>query len=104
MKIAILISYNSKVWIHLIQMNTKYLTLKSNKSPSPLQFSNHFIKLLNPHLSSSLPYLVNRSFHNANIPEYLKIDKQTPVFKGGVNTISNYRAITVVSTKVALNQ
>ena len=48
-------------------------TLKSNKSPGPLQFSNHFIKLLNQHLFPILSHLVNRSFHEAIMPECLKI-------------------------------
>ena len=53
-------------------------TLKSNKSPGPLKFSNHFLKLLNSLLISSL---INRSFDESLMPEYLKIGKQTPVFK-----------------------
>ena len=73
-------------------------TLKSNKSPGPLQFSNHFIKLLNLHLSPILSHLVNRSFHEAIMPECLKTGKQTRVFKGGANTVSNYRPITVVNS------
>ena len=73
-------------------------TLKSNKSPGPLQFSNHFIKLLNQNLSPRISHLVNRSFHEAIMPECLKIGKQTPVFKGGKNIVSNYRPITVVNS------
>ena len=42
--------------------------LKSNKSPGPLQFSNHFIKLLNQNLSPIISHLVNRSFHEAIMP------------------------------------
>ena len=71
-------------------------TLKSNKSPDPLQFLNHFKKLLNQHPSPILFHLENRSFHEAIMPECLKIGKQTPVFKGGANIVSNYRPITVV--------
>ena len=74
-------------------------TLKSNKSPGPLQFSNHFIKLLNQNLSPIISHLVNRLFHEAIMPECLKIGKQTPVFKGGKNIVSNYyRPITVVNS------
>ena len=32
------------------------------------------------------------------MPECLKIGKQTPVFKGGKNIVSNYRPITVVNS------
>ena len=35
-------------------------SLKSNKSPGPLNFSNHFIKLLSSHLSPILCRLINR--------------------------------------------
>ena len=38
------------------------------------------------------------SFHEAIMPECLKIGKQTPVFKGGKNIVSNYRPITVVNS------
>ena len=72
--------------------------LKSNKSPGPLQFSNPFIRLLNQHHSPILSHLVNRSFHEAIMPECLKTGKQTPVFKGGANIVSNYRPITVVNS------
>ena len=73
-------------------------TLKSNKSPGPLKFSNHFLKLLNSHISPLISSLINRSFDESLMPECLKIGKQTPVFKGGDNILSNYRPITVVNS------
>ena len=73
-------------------------TLKSNKSPGPLKFSNHFLKLLNSHISPLIFSLINRSFDESLMPECLKIGKQTPVFKGGDNILSNYRPITVVNS------
>ena len=67
--------------------------------PGPLQFSNHFIELLNQQLSPILSNLVNRSFHEAIMPECLKIGKLTPVYKGGANIMTNYyRPITVVNS------
>ena len=72
-------------------------TLKSNKSPGPLKFSKHFLKLLNSHISPLISSLINRSFDESLMPECLKIGKQTPVFKGGDNILSNYRPITVVN-------
>ena len=73
-------------------------TLKSNKSAGPLKFSNHFLKLLNSHISPLISSLINRSFDEPLMPECLKIGKQTPVFKGGDNILSNYRLITVVNS------
>ena len=73
-------------------------TLKSNKSPGPLKFSNHFLKLLNSHISPLISSLINRSFDESLMSECLKIGKQTPVFKGGDNILSNYRPITVVNS------
>ena len=73
-------------------------TLKSNKSPGPLKFSNHFLKLLNSHISPLISSLINRSFDESLMPECLKIGEQTPVFKGGDNILSNYRPITVVNS------
>ena len=73
-------------------------TLKSNKSPGPLKFSNHFLKLLNSHISPLISSLINRSFDESLMPECLKIGKQTPVSKGGDNILSNYRPITVVNS------
>ena len=73
-------------------------TLKSNKSPGPLKFSNHFLKLLNSHISPLISSFINRSFDESLMPECLKIGKQTPVFKGGDNILSNYRPITVVNS------
>ena len=73
-------------------------TLKSNKSPGPLKFSNHFLKLLNSHISPLISSLINRSFDESLMPECLKIGKQTPVFKGGDSILSNYRPITVVNS------
>ena len=72
--------------------------LKSNSSPGPLSFSNNFIKLLSPILAPILAHLVNRSFSESIMPDCLKIGKQTPVFKGGANIISNYRPITVCNS------
>ena len=71
-------------------------SLKSNKSPGPLNFSNHFIKLLSSHLSPILCRLINRSYKESCMPSCLKIGKQTPISKGGDNLIANYRPITVV--------
>ena len=69
--------------------------LKSNKSPGPLNFSNHFIKLLSSHLSPILCRLINRSYKESCMPSCLKIGKQqTPILKGGDNLIANYRPIT----------
>ena len=76
----------------------KLNTLKSNKNPEPLKFSNHFLKLLNSHISPLISSLINRSFDESLMPKCLKIGKQTPVFKGGVNILSNYRPITVVNS------
>ena len=59
-------------------------TLKSN---GPLKFSNHFLKLLNSHISPLISSLINRSFDESLMPECLKIGKQTPVFKGGDNIL-----------------
>ena len=73
-------------------------TLKSNKSPGPLKFSNHFLKLLNSHISPLISSLINRLFDESLMPECLKIGKQTPVSKGGDNILSNYRPITVVNS------
>ena len=73
-------------------------TLKSNKNPGPLKFSNHFLKLLNSHISPLISSLINRSFDESHMPNCLKIGKQTPVFKGGDNILSNYRPITVVNS------
>ena len=73
-------------------------SLKSNKSPGPLNFSNHFIKLLSSHLSPILCRLINRSYKESCMPSCLKIGKQTPIFKGGDNLIANYRPITVVNS------
>ena len=73
-------------------------SLKSNKSPGLLNFSNHFIKLLSSHLSPILCILINRSFKESCMPSCLKIGKQTPIFKGGDNVIANYRPITVVTS------
>ena len=73
-------------------------TLKSNKSPGPLKFSNHFLKLLNSHISPLISSLINRSFDESHMPNCLKIGKQTPVFKGGDDILSNYRPITVVNS------
>ena len=55
-------------------------SLKSNKSPDPLNFSNHFIKLLNSHLSPIICTLINISKSRVclvvlrleNRPRYLK--------------------------------
>ena len=57
-------------------------SLKSSKSPGPLNFLNHFIKLLSSHLSPILSKLINRSFKEACMPICLKVGKQTPIFKG----------------------
>ena len=73
-------------------------SLKSNKSPGPLNFSNHLIKLLSSHLSPILCRLINRSYKESCMPSCLKIGKQTPIFKGGDNLIANYRPITVVNS------
>ena len=73
-------------------------TLKSHKSPGPLKFSNHFLKFLNSHISPLISSLINRSFDESHMPNCLKIGKQTPVFKGGDNILSNYRPITVVNS------
>ena len=73
-------------------------TLKSNKIPGPLKFSNHFLKLLNSHISPLISSLINSSFDESLMPECLKIGKQTPAFKGGDNILSNYRPITVVNS------
>ena len=73
-------------------------SLKSNKSPGPLNFSNHFIKLLSSHLSPILCRLINRSYKESCMPSCLKIGKQTPIFKGGDNLIANYKPITVVNS------
>ena len=73
-------------------------TLKSNKSPGPLKFSNHFLKHLNSHIPPLISSLINRSFDESLMPKCLKFFKQTPVFKGGDNILSNYRPITVVNS------
>ena len=73
-------------------------SLKSKKSPGPLNFSNHFIKLLSSHLSPIICILINRPFKESCMPSCLKIGKQTPIFKGGNNVIANYRPITVVNS------
>ena len=72
--------------------------IKSNKSPGALKFSNHFLKLLNSHIFPLISSFINRSFDESLMPECLKIGKQTPVFKGGDNILSNYRPITVVNS------
>ena len=73
-------------------------SLKSNKSPGPLNFSNYFIKLLGSHLSPIICKLINRSWKESCMPKCLKIGKQTPIFKGGDNVLTNYRPITVVNS------
>ena len=76
-------------------------SLKNNKSPGPLNFSNYFIKLLSSHLSPiicTLCILINRSFKESVMPSCLKIGKQTPIFKGGDNVLANYRPTTVVTS------
>ena len=73
-------------------------TLKSNKNPEPLKFSNHFLKLVNSHIFPLISSLINRSSDESLMPKCLKIGKQTPVFKGGDNILSNYRPITVVNS------
>ena len=77
-------------------------SLKNNKSPGPLNFSNHFIKLLSSHLSPIICILINRSFKESVMPSCLKIGKQTPIFKGGDNVLANYRPITVVTSIVKI--
>ena len=90
------------VCFYLIPILRKYMILLilSNqiKSPGPLKFSNHFLKLLNSHISPLISSLINRSFDESLMPECLKIGKQTPVSKGGDNILSNYRPNTVVNS------
>ena len=74
------------------------ILLNQNKCPGPLKFSNHFLKLLNSHISPLISSLINRSFDESLMPECLKIGKQTPVSKGGDIILSNYRPITVVNS------
>ena len=73
-------------------------SLKSNKSPGPLNFSNCFIKLLGSNSSPIICKLINRSLKESCMPKCQKIGKQTPIFKGGDNVLTNYRPITVVNS------
>ena len=45
--------------------------------------------------------MINRCFKEACTPICLKVGKQTPIFKGGDNVITNFRPITVVNSIIA---
>ena len=74
------------------------LSLKNNSSPGPLQSPNHFIKLIATPISTPLSYIINRSMATGYVPVCFKIGKQTPVFKSGDMSITNFRPITVCNS------
>ena len=49
-------------------------------------------------LSYMISYIANRSLISGYVPNTLKVGKQTPIFKNGINSFSNYRPITVVNS------
>ena len=74
------------------------LELKDKSSPGPVNIPNKFLKLIVGPLTPILSHIFNASLNMGYVPECFKIGKQTPVFKSGNVTISNFRPITVCAS------
>lgn len=72
--------------------------LKNNCSTGNFDVPNLFLKMINFPLSYLITYIANRSFKEGFVPDWLKIGKQTPIFKGGDNHFEHHRPITVVNS------
>ena len=74
------------------------IQLKNRSSTGPVSIPNNFLKMIAVPLSYPLSCAINKSLRAGYFPNILKIGRQTPVFKSGICTVSNYRPITVCSS------
>ena len=73
-------------------------SLKTGKSIGPNSIPTKLLKVLCPHICSSLSDIINESFQSGTFPEKLLLAKVIPLFKKGCPlTASNYRPISLLS-------
>ena len=73
-------------------------SLKTGKSIGPNSIPTKLLKVLCPHICSSLSDIINESFQSGTFPEKLQLAKVIPLFKKGCPlTASNYRPIPLLS-------
>ena len=71
-------------------------SLKTGKSIGPNSIPTKLLKVLCPHICSSLSDIINESFQSGTFPEKLQLAKVIPLFKKGCPlTASNYRPISL---------
>lgn len=81
-----------------VEIYKHILKIKDSSSPGPIDVPNVFLKLLALPLAPVLMHIINYSMTTGYVPFCFKVGKQTPVFKSGEVTISNYRPITVCTS------